>query len=395
MKFTELLAGINFAPSEAMTFNPQTHAFLLEGGFVRGAAIRMRNPKYREQLMEAAKFTARVLKGNLPMRFMQEAMSTSDFPLMFGDVLDRSLQPLYTQYPRVWEGIFRRKELRDFRAAKIYDTTGGFARLTAVPEFGPYKEDEISESSTSIQVYKWGKKFSLSWETWINDDLQTLRDLPGRMVQAAINTENYEFTDFHAADTGIYNNTVGNRINTTNGALTNNPPLSIAGIADGFRVMSNKTDTDGNPIVIGEGGIILEYAPANEIAVQNFMNATDVTLEFTNSVQGPGSAAGSTLRGTNWMKSRITPRMNPWLPIADGSTGNTGWYMHVLTQRACFVAGFLRGHENPQVFTRQTTDAAATEGSFDSDTIDYKVRHVMGKQVFDKKLTYWSSGTGS
>lgn len=395
MKFTELLAGINFAPTEALSFNPQTHAFLLESGFTRGAVIRMRNPKYRAQLKEAAAFTSRVLKGNLPMRFMQEAMSTSDFPLMFGDVLDRAIQPLYKQYPRVWEGIFKRKELRDFRAAKVYDTTGGFARLTAVPEFGPYQEDEISETSKSISVSKWGKKFSLSWETWINDDLQVLRDLPGRMIQAAINTENYEFTNFYAADTNIYNNTFGNRINTTNGALTNNPPLSIAGIADAFRVMANKTDSDGNPIVIAEGGIILEYPPSLEIPVQNFMNATEVVLEFSNSVQGPGSAAGSQLRGSNWLKSRITPRMNPWLPVADGSTGTTGWYAHVVAQRAGFVAGFLRGHENPQVFTRQTTDAPATEGSFDHDTIDYKVRHVMGKQIFDEKLTYWSSGTGS
>jgi hypothetical protein len=42
------------------------------------------------------------------MHRLQEAMSTSDFPLLFGDIIDRSMLGRYREWPTVWAQLARR-----------------------------------------------------------------------------------------------------------------------------------------------------------------------------------------------------------------------------------------------------------------------------------------------
>jgi hypothetical protein len=55
---------------------------------------RDRGPAYRARLMEAMQLYGRAMNGNeYAMLQLREAFSTSDFPLLFGDILSRELLP--------------------------------------------------------------------------------------------------------------------------------------------------------------------------------------------------------------------------------------------------------------------------------------------------------------
>ena len=71
---------------------------------------RERNdPRYLTALTEAAELYARVIEGDAyaALRFA-EAMTTSDFSHLFGDILDRQILAKYQQAPVQWDAVARR-----------------------------------------------------------------------------------------------------------------------------------------------------------------------------------------------------------------------------------------------------------------------------------------------
>jgi hypothetical protein len=70
--------------------------------------------------------------------------------------------------------------------------------------------------------------------------------------------------------------------------------------------------------------------------------------------------------------------------------------------RPALIIAFLRGHEEPEIFIKEPNarriGGGASDpmnGSFDTDSIDYKVRHVVGGRIVDGKATVASNGSGS
>src|SRR3989304_10632518 len=58
-----------------------------------GVGVRhaRRWPTYTQDLAEAVKLIGDVFQGRRPMHYLKEALSTSDFPLLFGDTIDRMM----------------------------------------------------------------------------------------------------------------------------------------------------------------------------------------------------------------------------------------------------------------------------------------------------------------
>ncbi len=63
---------------------------------------------------------------------------------------------------------------------------------------------------------------------------------------------------------------------------------------------------------------------------------------------------------------------------------------------------FLRGHEEPELFIKEPNARRVgggpvdpMDGNFENDSIDYKVRHVLGVSRIDPKATVASNGSGS
>ena len=80
---------------------------------VRAAAKQKEQGRYQQALQEASRIVANALKGGRRDRFiLEEAMTTSDFPLLMGDILDRSLLANYKAFEPTWPNYCKRSTVR-------------------------------------------------------------------------------------------------------------------------------------------------------------------------------------------------------------------------------------------------------------------------------------------
>lgn len=369
----------------------------------RGAA----DSAYMAKLAEAASFMADVVDGRRPAWQLGEAMSTSDFPILFGDILDRQVLAEYRELIPTWEAVARRRTVRDFRGAKLYKPlTGMNGRLEEVEELAEYPEGSLDEQATqTLTVAKYGKRIGISWETLVNDDLDQLTVLPGRMARMARRTEAYMATELYVGTAGphatLYSAGNANIVNQTNGAASDNPALSVAGLTDALLVFGNQVTEDGNPME--HEAVTLVVPPALEVTANNIVAATAIELT-TDGGTTDGAGVERRLLAANWLSRRVRVVVNPLIPLVADTNGNTSWFLFASpgADREALVMAFLRGWEDPAVFVKTSNarrigggDVDPLDGDFDTDSVAYKVRHVIGAARVDAKATVASNGTGS
>lgn len=367
----------------------------LFGGEGRRVRDGRRSPQYMRKFGEAVKLIADVYNGRRPMHTLQEAMTTSDFPYLFGDVLDRQVLASYREAPSTWQNYCKRGRVRDFRTVKRFGVYGADQVLSAViGQKGEYPYDEVNEDTPySYAVNKYGRKIRFAWETMINDDLDALKDQPERLGRAARRSEEKFATQLFVDASGPHASfyTSGNA-----NIVTGNPVLSVAGLQTAMEKLSAQTDQNGEPILIDT--IELVYPPVLEVTVQNILHA--ITIEATEK----GGTAARKLTLQNWMKTTFRPNKNAYIPIvASTANGSTSWFLFANPDngRPALEVGFLIGHEEPEIFmktpnqTRVGGGADAMDGDFETDAIEHKVRHVFGGTRMDPKMTVGSNGSGS
>jgi hypothetical protein len=110
--------------------------------------------------------------------------TTSDFPLILGDAVNRELRKAYQAAPSGIKQIARQTTARDFRA-KSAVMLGEGPELEKVNEGGEYKYGTIAEGAESYKVETFGKIFSISRQALINDDLGAFTRVPAMLGQAA------------------------------------------------------------------------------------------------------------------------------------------------------------------------------------------------------------------
>jgi hypothetical protein len=369
---------------------------------------RAKGPEYAAKLAEAATFIAEVYSGKRPAYHLQEALTTSDFPNLFGDIIDRQLLGNYQETPQTFRAYSRIASVRDFRTVKRFFTNGSEAVLAAVPQQSEYPESKIDDGVYSYSVSKYGRRIPFSWETMINDDLDALKDIPARFGRAARRSEEkfatQLFADANGPHASFYTSGNKNQIKTANGAATSNPVLGIPGLQDGMKVLANQVDADSEPIYFDVVHLVIP--PALEVTAQNIMNTTALWIGGSAGTQdvGSGGTAGTGLQTVNWMARRVQVHVNYYLPIVSTTNGGTSWYLfgEPSAARPALEVGFLRGHEMPEVFIKEGNQRRvgagtpdAMDGDFDTDSIEYKVRHVLGGTRLEPKSTVASNGSGS
>lgn len=362
----------------------------------RNARDQRQRDAYRRAVRETMRLIDRVRSGELPDQWLREAMATSDFALLFGDIIDRQMLGTYAETPQTYRQIMRPGTVRDFRTVNRFVMDGAENVLDEVKELGEYKAAKVTPTKYPISIKKYGRRMPFSFETMVNDDLQAITDTPARFSRAARRSEQRFATGIYVASGGpnssIYS--VGNKnlVTIANGASVDHPKLSINGLQDGMIVLGNMKDTDGEPITIE--AVILEVPTTLEITAQNILNATQLII-------GADSAA-TRLETLNWMRNRVTLVVNPYLSVINTTNGTTAWYLHAAasTGRPAFEFDFLRGYEQPQLFMKSPNAVRVgggqvdpMQGSFEDDSIDYKIRHMFGGGPLEPKATVTSYGT--
>ncbi len=381
------------------TVDETTASWIQNGGDSYRPVGRRRNAaQYATQLGEALRLIERFEAGDRRAALdLQEALTTSDFTTLFSDILDREMLGRYAEWPIAWSRIFRRGVVPDFRTVSRHTLDGAESALGSnaedkVPETGNYRFVTVTDGRYQYTVAKYGRKFALTWEAIVNDDLDAFGSLPARMARAARRGEDYLaaslLTDASGPDGTFYSAPNGNLI-------TGNPVLSVASLEAGVTLMSQQTDPDGEPIFVE--GMILAVPPALVVTANNIVQATSIR-----STAG-GGATGREIEHANWLAGNLEVVAFPYLGTIPTTNGATSWYLFAdpNTSRPAGEIGFLRGHEQPRLFVKSNTQNALGGGSepmlgdFENDSIEWKQRHVMGGTLMDPIASVASDGSGS
>jgi len=314
---------------------------------------------------------------------LREAQTRDDFDYIFQDVIDRQLLMGYQDAPTDWERFVRLSTVPDFREVKRYRVHGQEGTLDEVGEKEEYPVEPLTDEEFAYQVAKYGRTFSISWESIVNDDLNALRDTPQRYGRAARRTEAKFVSELYANNTDLYTSGRGNRLEG------GDSELSIEALEDAWEHFGQMTDEDDEPILIRPRYLVVP--PHLEITGRNLLTAIRLWVEDNDDHE---------LEIDNYWGQMLELIVDPYLPIVDGDYGETAWYLFAdKNDLPALEVGRLAGHEDPQVFVKKADMQPVGGGSpdpyagdFQSDNIKFKVRHVIGGTALDWRATLMAQG---
>lgn len=349
------------------------------------------------QILEASRFVQEVLTGKRKQWQFQEAMASSDFPILFADVLDRQMLGAYQATTPTWRSYCRTSTVPDFRSVKRFAVDGAESVLDEVAELGPYTQKSLSESKDEFSVKKYGRRIDLSWEALINDDLDAFRSIPARLARAAQRSESKFATSLFVDTKGPHASLYTKEVNIIE-IEGKQPALSLTSLAAARTLLSEAVDEDGEPIVIDM--VTLVIPPALEVTAENILNALTIRMKEA------GGSEKQELEARNWMSGRFTLQVEPYIPhVASKENGNTSWFLFATpsTGRPALEVGFLRGYEAPSLYEKAPNARRIGGGgdameSFEEDSRAWRLRHVFGgtrlTETGGAKATVASNGSG-
>lgn len=342
------------------------------------------SPTRLRAIAEAATMWKRVFDGDPRAALrVREALSTSDlFVSATGDVLDREMLAQYAAVTPEWQSYADRTRVRNFKPKTFVDILGGRTALDSVPQLGEYPTSDYSTNESQISVAKFGRRFGFSWEALVNDDIDELQQIPARFAQAAALTEDREALAMIADSAGKPN---ANFFKTANGNKAGTAKLTADSLETAIQTVSTKKDTEGN--IVAPGSLILVVGPALQFTAERLLTSSEIRT-----VSGDVTTVQA-----NYLTGKVK------LVVLSRLPGSSWFILPAPGQaRPAVAVAFLRGWETPDL--RYKADAGSRmgggavpqdEGSFDDDSIYYRVRHVVGAATVDPMFTYASDSSAA
>ena len=318
---------------------------------------------------------------------LREALTTSDFPYLFGDVLDRAVLGAYKAVDPVWKAFTKAGTVRRIfpqPGGYRFAMTGGDQLLAEVAEKGEYLASERDETRYTVYVKKYGRQFDISWEAIINDDLGALQDTPQRFARAAVRTEHRLVDAVYVADlvasAGLYVN-AANR-----GAL----PLTVANLENTCEAMAAFVDANGEPIM--NRAKYLVVGPGLEMTARQILTSAVKQWLATTNVPATAYAYPTTNVISQY---GLTLIVDPYIPIY-APNARLSWFLFAdPADIAAMECDYLAGHERPEICMKASDKVniaggaiAPMDGDFATDNIFYRVRDVFGCNRLDWRATY-------
>lgn len=291
--------------------------------------------------------------------------STSDFPLIFEDVINKQLGRGYEEAGETWQWWATATSLPDFRQGKLVNLNI-FDNLQVVKENGEYTYGTFGEHGESIQVAKYGKLLRVSYEMIKNDDLNALTRLPMKVGRAAARVPG----DLaYGVLTGNPNMSDGNALFSA--AHDNDTTAAISMEAlDALRAaMQTQTYTpsEGDPVALNIEGKHLVVPVALRGKARQILDA-----EYERGVEG---------QQPNIVRGAFDVIADARLDLAS----TTGYYLIADKSRFDGVqVAFLEGRQLPFLDQKELWDV---------DAMEWKVRLECGAAAADWRTLQRSTGT--
>jgi HK97 family phage prohead protease len=295
--------------------------------------------------------------------------TTSDFSVLFENVMHKGLLGAYATTPDTWSRFCGTDQVPDFRDSHRF-RTGSFGVLDEKTEHGEFKNKSIPDGEKkSINVGTKGNIIAITREAIINDDMGALSDLTvklGRAARLSIESDVYALLALNSglgpdqADTDPF-------FHASRGNVGTGSALSVAGLDADRVVMASQMDSEENEYLDLRPAVLL--VPLGLESSAKLINSA-VNDPTANSPTGKPNVAAGMFRDIVG-----TPRI----------TGTRRYMFADPTLAPAVKVVFLEGAGQAPVLESQ-------EG-FRMDGTEWKVRIDYRAQMFDPKGALTNAGT--
>lgn len=288
--------------------------------------------------------------------------ATSDFPLILGDTVGRTLREAYRAAPSGLKALGRKTTARDFRAKHRLQLSSA-PKLEEVIEGGTITYGTLNEAQETYRLATFAKIFAISRQAIVNDDLGAFSDLARRFGQAAAATEAGVLVGLLQADTG-------NGPTMSDGkALFHADHKNKAGTGAALSVTTLSAARLALRTQVGLANDLIDVTPRHLLVPPALETAAEQLMTTLNPTKA---------EDTNPLAGKLTIAVEPRL------TSATRWYV---SADPASIDGleyaYLEGEEGVQI---------TTEAGFDVDGVKVKARLDFGAGFVDWRGWYTNAG---
>ena len=323
--------------------------------------------------VNVSSLNSRMAVADYIFRSRQGTMTTSDFSEIFRDAADKVLQRRYMEAPATWRAWCSVTSTSDFKDKHVAALSEG-PELLKVREAEEYTYGKMLEKGEKYSPDKYGRIIKLTWEMLVNDDLGAFVREAAFLGNAAGRLENKVVYDLLMSGDNAHgptlNATSRQLFNTTDDNLLQTGRAITADNLDAARQkMRGQKSLQGNYLNIEPRYLIV--SPSNEMVV-------DVLLTSAGHVDDNKNAGVN-----NPMRGRFISIVES--ALLDEFNSGLGWYLMAdPAQIDTFEVSFLAGYTAPTIDERE---------GFETDTLEWKVRHVFGAGAIDHRGMVLNDGT--
>lgn len=303
--------------------------------------------------------------------------TTGILPNLMLDAANKTLMAGYEEAMYTWDLWARQgqsvADMKDINRIRYSETPD----LEHVPEGKPYKEGATSDAKETYSVEKFGRLFTVTWETVVNDDLDAISRIPALHGNSARRTQNKKVYQVLTDNSAMADGTAlfhADHSNLASGGSAGAPSVTTLNAA--FTAMRTQTGLDGSTIINVMPRYLIVPAALEATALELFTSTgrPDVGGDTT------GNSGVNNIYGPNGRRS-LEVVSDPNLD----STSTSEWYLASEKNGApeTVELTFLQGEESPQL---------DNEWDFDTDTYKYKVRQTFGVKAIDHRGLYKNEG---
>lgn len=303
------------------------------------------------------------------MELAARAFSTSDFALILSNLADKVLLAGYQEAPATWRAWCSTGSLSDFK--ENYKLRMSEApELEPVLESGEYKMAQFAESEDTYRIGTWGKKFALTRQAIINDDIGAFTRIPTLFGIAAGRTINNTVYDLLLKNP-VLKETSKSLFHAEHGNLGTPAALSIESLSAARTAMRRQKGMrkgDGNK----DRGVTLNLAPTILVIPPELETLARQLLFSTADIGQANPAVVNPFHGSlEIVVDAALTDPKAWYLMASPSVIDT------------MEVAFLDGVQNPVIEQQQ---------GWNVDGIEYKVRLDFGVKVWDYRGIYKNAG---
>jgi hypothetical protein len=174
--------------------------------------------------------------------------------------------------------------------------------------------------------------------------------------------------------------------------------LSQTSLASAANLLAQQMDNGGEPIF--NDPAVLVVPPSLKLTAMQIVNALQIRAQSAGGADVAGTVQLDTVNLFQNLKIAVEPYISRI--ITAGTVGRTSWFLAAdpaQSERPAVEIGFLQGHEEPQIAMKSPNavmvgggDVNAFAGDFDTDSIEFRVRHIVGGTLMDPRMMVGSFG---